>query len=142
VQCREPENWREIYNLVVELRQDRTSPCDDSGCEALPDRSGTPCDFRFQVLMSLMLSSQTKDAVVGEAIRSMQTDNCLDVESISQMSPEKLNSYIKRVGFHNNKTKYIKEVVEILKEEYAGDVPPTAAEMMELPGVGPKVRKV
>jgi endonuclease-3 len=89
-----------------------------------------------------MLSSQTKDAVVGEAIRSMQTDNCLDVESISQMSPEKLNSYIKRVGFHNNKTKYIKEVVEILKEEYAGDVPPTAAEMMELPGVGPKVRKV
>jgi endonuclease-3 len=46
------------------------------------------------------------------------------------------------VGFHNNKTKYIKEVVEILKEEYAGDVPPTAAEMMELPGVGPKVRKV
>lgn len=139
VEWREPDNWQEIYSLVVELRQDRTSPCDHSGCEALPSRSGTPLDFRFQALMSLMLSSQTKDAIVGEAIRGMQADCCLDVESISQMTPEKLNSYIKRVGFHNNKTKYIKQVVEILKEEYAGDIPPTAASMMELPGVGPKM---
>jgi endonuclease-3 len=138
-QMRAPDHWREIYSLVVELRQDRTSPCDHSGCEALPSRSGTPRDFRFQALMSLMLSSQTKDAIVGEAIRGMQADGCLDVESISQMTPEKLNSYIKRVGFHNNKTKYIKQVVEILKEEYAGDIPPTAAAMMELPGVGPKM---
>jgi endonuclease III len=76
---------------------------------------------------------------VKQYVRSMQADCCLDVESISQMTPEKLNSYIRKVGFHNNKTKYIKQVVEILKEEYAGDIPPTAAAMMELPGIGPKM---
>jgi endonuclease-3 len=139
VEWREPDHWRETYSLVVELRQDRTAPCDHSGCEALPSRSGTPVDFRFQAMLCLMLSSQTKDAVVGEAIRAMQADCCLDVESISQMTAEKLNSYIRKVGFHNNKTKYIKQVVEILKEEYAGDIPPTAAAMMELPGIGPKM---
>jgi endonuclease-3 len=139
VEWREPDRWQETYSLVTELRQDRTAPCDHSGCEALPSRSGTPVDFRFQAMLSLMLSSQTKDAVVGEAIRSMQADCCLDVESISQMTPEKLNSYIRKVGFHNNKTKYIKQVVEILKDEYAGDIPPTAAAMMELPGIGPKM---
>jgi endonuclease-3 len=55
------------------------------------------------------------------------------------MTPEQLNSYIRKVGFHNNKTEYIKQVVDILKEEYAGDIPPTAAAMMELPGIGPKM---
>jgi endonuclease-3 len=139
VEWRAPDQWQETYSLVTELRQDRTAPCDHSGCEALPSRTGTLADFRFQAMLSLMLSSQTKDAVVGEAIRSMQADCCLDVESISQMTPEKLNSYIQKVGFHNNKTKYIKQVVEILKEEYAGDIPPTAAAMMELPGIGPKM---
>ena len=137
--CKPPDGWEDIYNLVVELRQDRTAPCDGDGAEALPDRHGSPKAFRFQVLISLMLSSQTKDATVGAAIRSMQQDNVLDVNSISNMSLAELNQYINKVGFHNNKTKYIKQVVEILKNKYDGDIPPTAAEMMELPGVGPKM---
>lgn len=134
-----PNDWQEIYELVFELRKDRTAPCDGSGCEALPDRSGSERDFRFQVLISLMLSSQTKDATVGEAVRAMQADKLLNVESIAEMSPETLNKYIQKVGFHNNKTKYIKQTVNLLLEKYNGDIPPTAAEMMELPGIGPKM---
>jgi endonuclease III len=134
-----PAGWEDIYALVVELRKDRTAPCDDSGCEALPDRTQTPRDFRFQVLISLMLSSQTKDATVGEAIRSMQKANVLNVESIVAMDASELNSYINKVGFHNNKTKFIKQTVEILKEKFDNDIPPAASIMMELPGVGPKM---
>lgn len=134
-----PAGWHEIYTLVQELRADRTAPCDHSGCEALPDRTQSPRDFRFQVLISLMLSSQTKDATVGDAIRRMQHDQVLSVEKIHGMSAEKLNSYINKVGFHNNKTKYIKETVEILINNYHGEIPETAAEMMALPGVGPKM---
>ena len=87
-----------------------------------------------------MLSSQTKDAIVAEAVRNMQQAGVLSVDAISATSPETLDGYIRRVGFHNNKTRYIKQAVEILKESYGGDVPETAEEMIgELPGVGPKM---
>lgn len=85
-----------------------------------------------------MLSSQTKDAVVGEAMRSLQR-NGLTVNNIRDTSHEDLNKLIRKVGFHNNKTKYIKKACDILAEEYGGDIPPTAREMMNLPGVGPKM---
>lgn len=135
-----PQGWEDIYSLVEELREDRSAPVDDSGSEALPDTSASPQEYRFQLLMCLMLSSQTKDAVVGETIRGMQRDKVLTVDKISAMSSEELNGYIKKVGFHNNKTKYIKQTVEILKEKYQGDIPPTADEMIkDLPGVGPKM---
>ena len=61
-----PDGWDDIYSLVEELRQDRTAPVDDSGSEALPDKNASPKEYRFQLLICLMLSSQTKDAVVGE----------------------------------------------------------------------------
>lgn len=126
--------------MVQELRHDRTAPCDHSGCEALPDRSVPAPQFRFQVLISLMLSSQTKDAVVGAAIRHMQSDDILSVQQIANLSAEQLQSYIGRVGFHNNKTKFIQATVRILLDKYNGDIPRTAAEMIaDLPGVGPKM---
>lgn len=133
-----PKDWESTYALVEELRQDRTAPVDGNGSEALPERHRGDKVFRFQVLIALMLSSQTKDAIVGEAMRNLQ-EHGLDVESVSAMSHESLDDLIYRVGFHNRKTQYIKDTVEILKEKYDGDIPPTAIEMMELPGVGPKM---
>jgi endonuclease III len=143
-----PPDWQTIYSLVEELRQDRTAPCDHSGCEALA-AEGDPSDYatqssspeyRFRVLISLMLSSQTKDAVVGAAVRAMKVDGVLTVQAISQMEPDALKKYIEKVGFYNNKTKYIKETVEILISKYDSDLPRTAAEMIkDLPGVGPKM---
>jgi endonuclease-3 len=133
-----PKDWESIYELVEELRQDRSAPVDNHGSEALPQRTHGNKTFRFQVLIALMLSSQTKDAIVGETMRALQTHG-LDIDNISETSPEALNALIRRVGFHNNKTKYIKETVEILKSRYDGDIPPNATEIMTLPGVGPKM---
>jgi len=134
-----PDGWLEIYNMVEELRADRSAPVDSDGSEALPERQHGPKTYRFQVLVALMLSSQTKDAVVGESIRRLQQHG-LTVENIHHHTThEQLNELIRKVGFHNNKTKYIKQVVEILLEKYDGDIPPTAEEMIELPGIGPKM---
>ena len=133
-----PKDWESIYELVEELRQDRSAPVDTNGSEALPQRTHGNKTFRFQVLIALMLSSQTKDAVVGETMRALQAHG-LNVDSISETSSEVLNALIRKVGFHNNKTKYIKETVELLKSRYDGDIPPNAAEIMTLPGVGPKM---
>ena len=64
----------------------------------------------------------------------------LTVENILQTPDEKINELIYKVGFRNNKTKFLKQIVQILIDEYDGDIPPTASEMIEkLPGIGPKM---
>jgi len=85
-----------------------------------------------------MLSSQTKDAVVGETMRILQRHG-LTVENIHNTDSETLNAFIGKVGFHNNKTKFMKQAAEIILSQFSGDIPPTAEGMMTLPGVGPKM---
>jgi len=134
-----PKHWEAMYSIVEELRADRTAPLDSDGGEALPERHLGEKVYRFQVLVALMLSSQTKDAVVGDAMRAMQKHG-LTVENIHATEASVLNGLINKVGFHNNKTKYLKQVAEILINEYDCDIPPTAEEMIKtLSGVGPKM---
>lgn len=134
-----PKDWEKIYSIVEELRSDKTAPLDSDGAEALPEKHLGDVIFRFQVLIALMLSSQTKDAVVGDAMRALQQHG-LTVENIAATDVETLDNIIQKVGFHNNKSKYIKKTVDILIEKYNGDIPRTAQEMIDdLPGVGPKM---
>ena len=135
-----PKDFHEIYKLVKELREDKNAPVDSDGPQALAETHLGEKVYRFQILISLMLSSQTKDAMVGEAIRGLQKHG-LNVQNIhSNTTSEQLNKFIYKVGFRNNKTKYIKQVCEILIEKYDGDIPPGADEMIQdLPGVGPKM---
>ena len=139
---RPPSDWKATYELVRELRQDRTAPCDRFGCEALMNLAGPDDEKsrRFYALVALMLSSQTKDAVVAHAMQSMHEDGVLSVDGILALPREKLvEEYLIKVGFRNNKAKYLQETCEILQDEFGGDIPPTAKQMMDLPGVGPKM---
>jgi endonuclease-3 len=72
VKVEPPPNWEEIYTLTREMRNENVAPVDTMGCESLADRNRSPRDQRFQTLVSLMLSSQTKDTVTAVAIRGMQ----------------------------------------------------------------------
>ncbi|KAL2802706.1 hypothetical protein BJX63DRAFT_425847 [Aspergillus granulosus] len=161
-----PSNWEAMYSIVKKMRENNpTAPVDTMGCAELHWRASSPRDQRFQTLIALMLSSQTKDTVTAVAMQRLHTelgdgeapvvkqeaeegsmiapphgkDSTLNLENILAVSPERLNSLIGTVGFHNNKTKYIKKTAEIIRDEYNSDIPPTPAELMKLPGVGPKM---
>ena len=67
-----PANWEEVYTLTRQMRNENLAPVDTMGCESLAERSRTPRDQRFQTLIALMLSSQTKDTVTAVAMRGMQ----------------------------------------------------------------------
>ena len=99
-------------------------------------------DKRFQTLIALMLSSQTKDTTNAIAMRRLQTElpsPGLTLENILEVDPVKLNEMIYVVGFHNNKTRYIKAAALLLRDDYASDIPDTIEGLMSLPGVGPKM---
>ena len=137
-----PANWEEIYQTVQKMREERNAPVDTMGCETLADEHLSARDKRFQTLIALMLSSQTKDTTNAVAMKRLQTElpsPGLTLENILEVDPVKLNELIYVVGFHNNKTRYIKAAAEILRDEYKGDIPDTIEGLMSLPGVGPKM---
>ena len=90
-----------------------------------------------------MLSSQTKDTVTSVAVRRLQKElkGGLTIQSILDVPSEELNTIIGAVGFHNKKTVYLKQVAEICRDQYNGDIPDTAEALIALPGVGPKLVK-
>ena len=89
-----------------------------------------------------MLSSQTKDTTTALAIRRLQTELSppgFTLEGIIDVEPVRLNELIHAVGFHNNKTRYIKATVQILVEKFNSEIPDTIEGLISLPGVGPKM---
>jgi endonuclease-3 len=158
VKVEPPANWEEIYTLTREMRNANIAPVDTMGCESLADKNRSPRDQRFQTLIALMLSSQTKDTVTAPVMRGMQenmpgvpsspliinpntanTPQGFNLESVLALEPPALNAFINKVGFHNLKTKYIKATAEILRYKYNSDIPDTIEGLVSLPGVGPKM---
>ncbi|KAJ4983774.1 endonuclease III [Stagonosporopsis vannaccii] len=141
VKIEPPPSWQEIYDLTREMRNENVAPVDTMGCESLADRQRSPRDQRFQTLIALMLSSQTKDTVTAVAMRGMQErmPGGFSLESVLAIEPTELNLFINKVGFHNLKTKYIKQTAEILRDRFNSDIPDTIEGLVSLPGVGPKM---
>jgi endonuclease-3 len=138
-----PENWEKIYNIVKAQRlRNPTAPVDTMGCERAADLKLSLRDQRFQTLIALMISSQTKDTTNAQVMAKLRAElpaPGLTLENILAIQPERLNELIYAVGFHNNKTRYIKQTAELLRDKWNGDIPDTAEGLMSLPGVGPKM---
>ncbi|KAL1585563.1 Endonuclease III-like protein [Cladosporium halotolerans] len=141
LQSEPPANWEKMYSITAEMRKRVLAPVDTMGCESLAEEQRSPLDRRLQTLIALMLSSQTKDTVTAVAMKNLQ-DNLpggFNLAALLTVEPERLNELIGKVGFHNNKTKYIKQVAPILRDKFGGDIPDTIEGLTSLPGVGPKM---
>ncbi|VDP00745.1 unnamed protein product [Soboliphyme baturini] len=134
----EPPLWRTQLKNIRQMRSKRDAPVDSVGCSELADRSDGDRTYRFQILISLMLSSQTKDAVTAAAMSNLKKQGCT-AEKIAAMSEADLAALIYPVGFAKQKAKYIKHTSALLVKEYDGDIPKTVDDLLKLPGVGPKM---
>ncbi|KAA0193365.1 hypothetical protein HAZT_HAZT000803 [Hyalella azteca] len=93
---------------------------------------------RFHVLVSLMLSSQTKDEVTYAAMQRLRQRG-LTVSQILELRPDELGLLIRPVGFWKKKVVYLQETCKILASKYNSDIPDTIEGLCALPGVGPKM---
>lgn len=152
VKIHAPSDWQELYAVAKEMRQNgaaKMAAVDTMGCESYTeDEKFSPRDKRFHTLIALMLSSQTKDTTNFATMNRLKKElpackdgepTGLNLENILAVKPDLLNELIWAVGFHNNKTRYIKATAEILRGQYEGDIPDSAEGLMSLPGVGPKM---
>ncbi|XP_071444783.1 endonuclease III-like protein 1 [Hetaerina americana] len=133
-----PDNWMETLNNIREMRKNNDAPVDTMGCDQCSDREVTPEVRRYQILLSLMLSSQTKDTVTYPAMQRLKSHG-LTIENILKTEDEVLGKLIYPVGFWKTKVKNIKKTTQILKDKYFGDIPATVEDLCSLPGVGPKM---
>jgi endonuclease-3 len=130
-------DWEAVYSKISKMRSKMTAPVDIEGAATLGE-DADPKTFRFQTLVGLMLSSQTRDPVTAKKMRFL-IDKGLSINSILQTSESDLANDLYGVSFHNNKAKFLKKTAVILNEKYDDDVPGDFKIVSQLPGVGPKM---
>ena len=91
----------------------------------------------FQVLISTMLSAQTRDPVTAEAsarlFRVARTPR-----TMAALPVPKIQKLIYPVSFYRVKARNVKETCRQIIERFGGRVPATMEELLTLPGVGRK----
>ncbi|CAM9697047.1 unnamed protein product [Ectocarpus sp. 4 AP-2014] len=143
------EKWREQMEGIRSMRRSRDAAVDFAGAGALKDSSaGSEDDVRFQVLMSAMLSSQTKDPVTAAGLNRMRqvcAPAPLGAAALlaTGMDEDALTELLHPVSFKKTKAKHILMVCKRLAEaedgRQAGAIPDTVEGLLALPGVGPKM---
>ncbi|ETW44256.1 endonuclease III [Plasmodium falciparum NF135/5.C10] len=129
------------YNKLKEMRKDIIAPVDKYGCDKLSEKTNDMKVFRFQTLISCMLSSRTKDEVTAMVMDKLKKHG-LTVHNILNTTEEQLKKLIYGIGFYNVKAKQILQICHILKNKYNSDIPHTYEELKKLPGIGEKIAQL
>ncbi|XP_015886671.3 endonuclease III homolog 1, chloroplastic isoform X2 [Ziziphus jujuba] len=133
-----PVHWQEVLEGIRKMRSFEDAPVDTMGCE----KAGSvlpPKERRFAVLVSSLLSSQTKDHVNHGAIQRLLQNGLLTADAIVKADEETIKGLIYPVGFYTRKASNLKKVAEICLTKYDGDIPSSLEELLSLPGIGPKM---
>ncbi len=105
--------------------------------EKIFDRRTFEDQSPYEVLVRTILSQRTRDENTDQA-----TANLFEVyptmEDIAEAPVEEIAKLVRPAGFYNVKAGRIKEVSNILLDEYDGIVPDSIDELIKLPGVGRK----
>ncbi|XP_077212014.1 DNA glycosylase superfamily protein isoform X2 [Tasmannia lanceolata] len=131
-----PSNWEEVLEGIRQMRSSEDAPVDSMGCE----KAGSflpPKERRFAVLVSSLLSSQTKDGVTH--VQRLFQNGLLVAGAIVNADEAKIKSLIYPVGFYSRKAGYLKKIADICLKKYEGDIPSSLEELLSLPGIGPKM---
>ena len=134
------EKFEKDFKKIVEMRKDTPAVVDTQGLSSCID----VCEkkdkklMKFQGLVSLMLSPQTKDNITYETTKKL-LEYGLTIDNMLKISEKELTNIIFKVSFHNVKAKNIKKLAEKLREEYDDDAPETLEEIVKFPGIGRKI---
>ena len=91
----------------------------------------------YEVLVRTILSQRTRDENTDKATESL-FNVYPTMEEVADAPVEEIAELVRQAGFYNVKAARIKEVSNILLDEYGGVVPDTVEELIKLPGVGRK----
>lgn len=91
----------------------------------------------FKVLVTTILSARTKDETTSKAARAL-FEHVHTYKDLNKLSLDEIDRLIWGVGFHREKSKYLKMLPTVLDSEFSGKIPSEIDELLKLPGVGRK----
>lgn len=95
----------------------------------------------FELVIAVSLSAQCTDVLVNKVTKGL-FEKYKKPEDYLAVSLEELQNDIRSIGLYRNKAKNIRNLCELLLEQYGGEVPRDRDELMKLPGVGRKTANV
>jgi endonuclease III len=95
----------------------------------------------LELLVSVMLSAQTTDVNVNRVTPGL-FEKYRKPEDYLAVPVEELERDIYATGFYHQKARSLRGTMQVLLEEFDGEVPPTLTELDRLPGVGRKTANV
>ena len=109
--------------------------------EAGPQTTELEFGSAFQLLCATLLSAQCTDRRVN-AITPALFARFPDARAMAQASVEAVYELVRSVSYPNAKARHLVEMARMLTDQYGGEVPSEAAELVKLPGVGRKTANV
>lgn len=91
----------------------------------------------FQILIRTVLSQRTRDENTDKAAGRL-FEEYPGLEELAEAERKEIEELVKPAGFYKVKAERIKEISEIILEEFGGEVPENLEELLKLPGVGRK----
>lgn len=102
-------------------------------------RTETFLNFRntWELLVAVILSAQMTDegvnAMTDELFKRFPT-----VSDMAESSLAEIRKYVRRVNYYNAKAVYLKKTAQMILNDFNGQVPDNADDLMKLSGVGRK----
>jgi len=110
---------------------------DDHDLPAVEKIANESQEDPFEVLISTMLSAQTRDPVTAAASARL-FKVARTPRTLAKLTTKRIERLIYPVSFYRHKAKHVKDTCRILVDRYRGRVPGTMEELLTLPGVGRK----
>lgn len=122
---------KERYEFVLDYFQEHAP---DAETELVYDNP-------YQLLVAVILSAQCTDKRVNMTTPAI-FEKYPDIASLSKASFDELFPLIRSISYPNNKTKHLIGMANKVQEDFAGEIPMTVEELVQLPGVGRKTANV
>jgi endonuclease-3 len=126
----QPGSAKQIQAIIAELRR------------LYPDAK---CTLNFSNPLELLIATQLSAQCTDERVNIVTLDlfcKYRSAEDYATVSQEELEQDIRPTGFYRNKAKNIRAACQRLITNYGGEVPPTMADLLTLPGVARKTANV
>jgi endonuclease-3 len=103
----------------------------------------TELDFTnpFTLLVAVVLSAQATDIGVNRATKGLFAAASSPAAMVA-LGIEGISQHIRIIGLFNTKARNVYKLSQILRDQYAGEVPDDRAALEALPGVGRKTANV
>ena len=122
---------KDRYQFVLDYFQQHTP---DAETELLYD---TPYELLVAVILSAQCTDKRVNLTTPDIFRRYP-----DVYKLAKANFDDLFPIIKSISYPNNKTKHLIGMANMVVDKFAGTIPMTVDELVQLPGVGRKTANV